>query len=302
MTKDDRTIPDAPADTAAADVARVTRPNDTRPLGTLVPDKLAVAESQRSPEAQRSGPPAPASPQDEEPKKKFEPWRFAAHTMPPELRKELSEMTLPNADPARLYWARMMEESDTPAETPASQDGSLVPVDQPISDDRNSRNETTQRLGRRRRKGVQSRVGIAIVVLGATVVLGTVALMRSGERAKKTSPAAAPAAAPTRERTLPGAGIPKHPGQTNLSGAPIGRASGAPVSALKPEPEAPPAPSTQIDKRATDPKQTTTIPARSSVAASREPTVRQGTPPSTPEDVFDAPLVRRPKANKNPNE
>ena len=187
MTKDDRTIPDAD-DAEPTHVMTAIRQNDTRPLGTLVVEQPAGAGPVRQHAEQ---PPASRSPEADEPKKKFEPARFAAHTMPPELRKELSEMTLPNADPARLYWARMVEEPTDPADGAADQNGSLIPVDQPTFAVRDSRNETTERLPRRQEPRIKLQtLGIAALALGAVLVVAIVAFTGHDERDQQ---AAAPA-------------------------------------------------------------------------------------------------------------
>ncbi len=53
-----------------------------------------------------------------EPAKKLDPWHFGAHTVPPNLRAELSNIELPDAPAERRY--RPQTESTAPAESPKS--------------------------------------------------------------------------------------------------------------------------------------------------------------------------------------
>lgn len=142
---------------------------------TTPPEEPSTPEASDAPKDDASGNPTPeAAP----PKKKIDPWHFGAHTVPPQLRAELSAMTLPDSPEERRYRRPNAETSDSPA----------PPVD-------TSRAEPTvliPRVAKRKDKRV-----VVAAVVGVALLLLLIAALSSGTKSPANPATESPPSKPS---------------------------------------------------------------------------------------------------------
>lgn len=160
---------------------------------TTPPKDSSTPDTSDAPKGDAPGNPTAAA----TPKKKIDPWHFGAHTVPPQLRAELSAMTLPESPEERRYRRPNAEStSDSPAP--------------PVDTSRADPTVMIPRVAMRRDR----RVVVGLVIGAALLLLLAAALLRP-----TGSPANPVAESPTGKPSPPASPAPANPATASANAA-----------------------------------------------------------------------------------
>jgi hypothetical protein len=188
---------------------------------TTPPKDSSTPETSDAPK--KDDAPGNSTPAAATPKKKIDPWHFGAHTVPPQLRAELSAMTLPESPEERRYRRPNAEStSDSPAP--------------PVDTSRADPTVMIPRVAMRRDR----RIVVGVVIGAALLLLLAAALLRPNG-----SPANPVAQSPTGKPSPPASPAPAKPAAASANPASEGAgaadspplAPSSPVTAGTPENE-----------------------------------------------------------------